>query len=143
MLAAENVAVAGHNLKVPSRRRHPVSATWLPAQITRWWRGPTIIDPPNSTGSGQTLPVPAPHEHVRSTSVSYRNRCSAGNEQFVPKPELGCSRPQQTVLQSGPFGCLPAHEPVTVDRGYDNLTHSVVGIFGLRADRPTRSKFSV
>src|SRR5262245_55677564 len=52
-------------------------------------------------------------------------------------------RPQQGVLQSGSFGWLPAHEPVTVDRGYDNLTHSVVGIFGRRADCPTRSKFSV
>jgi hypothetical protein len=47
------------------------------------------------------------------------------------------------VLQSGLFGRLPAHEPVTVDRGYDKLTHFVVGIFGRRAECPTRSKLSV
>jgi hypothetical protein len=47
------------------------------------------------------------------------------------------------MLRSSPFGWLPAHEPVAVRCGYDNLTHSVVGIFGRRAERPTRSKFSV
>jgi hypothetical protein len=47
------------------------------------------------------------------------------------------------MLRSSPFGWLPVHEPVAVRCGYDNLTHSVVGIFGRRAERPTRSKFSV
>jgi hypothetical protein len=47
------------------------------------------------------------------------------------------------ILRSGPFGWLPADEPVAVRCGYDNLTRSVVGIFGRRADRPTRSKLSV
>jgi hypothetical protein len=47
------------------------------------------------------------------------------------------------MLRSGPFGWLPAHEPVAVRCGYHNLTHSVVGIFGRGADGPTRSKFSM
>jgi hypothetical protein len=30
-----------------------------------------------------------------------------------------------------------------VNRGHDNLTHSIVGILGHRTDRPTRNKFGV
>jgi hypothetical protein len=37
----------------------------------------------------------------------------------------------------------PAHEPMPVDRGHNDLAHSVVVIFGRGADRPTRNKFSV
>jgi len=46
-------------------------------------------------------------------------------------------------LRSGPFGWLPAHDPVAIRCGNDNLTHSVVGIFGGSAGRPTRSKFGI
>jgi hypothetical protein len=37
-----------------------------------------------TAGKGHTLPVPAPTEHVRTTSVSCRNRCGAANGEFVP-----------------------------------------------------------
>jgi hypothetical protein len=47
------------------------------------------------------------------------------------------------MLRSSPFGWLPAHKPVAVRCGYDNLTHSVVAISGSRADNPTPSKFRV
>jgi hypothetical protein len=37
------------------------------------------------TAKGQALPLPAVVAHVRSTSVSCRNRCGAANGEFVPK----------------------------------------------------------
>ena len=45
--------------------------------------------------------------------------------------------------RSGPFRRLTAHETVPGLCGYVDLTHSVVSIFGGRANRPSRPKFSV
>jgi hypothetical protein len=47
------------------------------------------------------------------------------------------------TLRLGPFRRSTAHEPVPVRYGYDDLSHSIVSIFGGRADRPSRRKFGV
>jgi hypothetical protein len=61
--------------------------------------------------------------------------CSAGRCRWFPMTPMACAgrwlkRVVTAKLLSGPFEWLPAHEPVAVRRGYDNLAHSVVGIFG-------------
>ena len=64
------------------------------------------------------LPLKADIREDRDLRRRGQNRNLAAQRTFATDHE-----------QSGPIGWLTAHEPVTVDRGYDNLTHSVVRIF--------------